>query len=254
MILTCPQCATRYFLPDVQVGRQGRAVKCTSCGNVWRVEGAPEPEPEPEPEFVVPSHHFEPEPEHPFPDPEEEFAAAAQRRAEILRQKKAEAERRQRQAAMITGAVWAGIAAAIALCLALGIIFRIQVVKWWPGTATAYAAIGMPINASGLLIDKVTAAPAIALGHRALVVKGVLTNASAAPRPAPAFRVTMLDRAGKPLAQKVIETAPPVALKVGEARRFQLQVADPPPGAVDVEVTLALPGGESARSSSSGKS
>jgi predicted Zn finger-like uncharacterized protein len=249
MILTCPQCATRYFLPDVQVGREGRAVKCTACGKVWRVQGAPEPGPEPEPELVAPSHHFEPEPEHPFPDPEEEFAAATQRRAEILRQKKAEAERRQRQAAVITGAVWAGVAAAIALSLALGIIFRIQVVKWAPGTATAYAALGMPINASGLLIDKVKAAPAISQGHRALVVKGVLTNVSAAPRPAPAFRVTVLDKAGKPLAQRVIETAPPVALRVGEARRFELQVADPPPGAADVEVTLALPGGESARSS-----
>lgn len=249
MILTCPQCATRYFLPDVQVGREGRAVKCTACGKVWRAEGSPEPTPEPEPELVAPSHHFEPEPEHPFPDPEEEFAAAAQRRAEILRQKKAEAERRQRQAAVITAAVWAGMAAAIALCLALGIIFRIQVVKWAPGMATAYAALGMPINASGLLIDKVKAAPAIAQGHRALVVTGVLTNVSAAARPAPAFRVSMLDKAGKPLAQRVIETAPAVALKVGEARRFQLQVADPPAGAVDVEVTLALPGGDSARSS-----
>jgi predicted Zn finger-like uncharacterized protein len=240
MILTCPECATRYFLPDVQVGREGRAVKCTACGNVWRAEGVPEPEPAPEP--AVPSHHFEPEPETPFPDPEEEFAAAAQRRAEILRQKKAEAERRQRQAAVITAAVWAGVVAAIALCLALGLIFRIQVVKWWPGTATAYAALGMPVNASGLLIDKVRAAPAIVQGHRSLVVTGVLTNASATPRPAPAFRVSILDKAGKPLTQRVIETAPPVALKVGEARRFQLQVADPPAGAVDVEVTLALPG------------
>ena len=256
MILTCPQCATRYFLPDWQVGREGRAVKCTSCGKVWRAEGRPEPQPgpAPEPEPALPSHHFEPEPEPgALPDPEEEFAAAAQRRAEILRQKKAEAERRQRQGAVITGAVWAGLAAAVALCLALGVIFRIQVVKWWPGTATAYAAIGMPVNASGLLIDKVQAAPAIAQGHRALVVKGVLTNASAAPRPAPAFRVVILDKAGRSLAQRVIETAPPVALRVGEARRFQLQVADPPPGAVDVEVTLAMPGGDMAKSSSPGR-
>jgi predicted Zn finger-like uncharacterized protein len=250
MILTCPECATRYFLPDWQVGREGRAVKCTSCGKVWRAEGAPEPEPEPEPEPAAPSHHFEPEPPPgAFPEPDEEFAAAAQRRAEILRQKKAEAERRQRQATVITAAVWAGVVAAIALSLALAVIFRIQVVKWWPGTATAYAALGMPVNASGLLIDKVKAAPAIVEGRRSLVVTGVLTNASPAARPAPAFRVSMLDKAGKPLAQRVIETAPPVALKVGEARRFQLQVADPPSGAVDVEVTLALPGGDSARSS-----
>jgi predicted Zn finger-like uncharacterized protein len=258
MILTCPQCATRYFLPDWQVGREGRAVKCTACGRVWRAEGRvepePAPEPEPEPEPAIPSHHFEPEPEPgAFPDPEEEFAAAAQRRAEILRQKKAEAERRQRQGAVITAAVWAGVVAAIALSVALAVIFRIQVVKWWPGTATAYAALGMPVNASGLLIDKVKAAPAIVQGHRSLVVTGVLTNASAAPRPAPAFRVGILDKGGRALAQRVIETTPPVALKVGEARRFQLQVADPPPGAVDVEVTLALPGGDTARSPGPGR-
>jgi predicted Zn finger-like uncharacterized protein len=245
MILTCPQCATRYFLPDAQVGPYGRAVKCTHCGNVWRAEGTGAPEPEPEPEYAPPSHHFEPDPgpePEPQPDPEEEFAAAAQRRAEILRQKKAEAERRQKQQAVITGAVLAGVAAAIALCLALGIIFRIQVVTWWPGTATAYAALGMPVNASGLLIDKVKAAPAIVQGHRALVVTGVLTNASAAPRAAPAFRVSILDKSGRPLAERVIDTAPSVALKVGEARQFRLQVADPPGGAVDVEVTLAQPG------------
>jgi predicted Zn finger-like uncharacterized protein len=255
MILTCPQCATRYFLPDWQVSQGGRAVKCTSCGKVWRAEGAREPEPAPEPELepAVPSHHFEPAAE-PFPDPEEEFAAAAQRRAEILRQKKVEAERRQRQAAVITGAVWAGVAAAIALSLALALIFRIQVVRWWPGTASAYAAVGMPVNASGLLIDKVKAAHAVVQGHPSLLVTGVLTNASATPRSAPAFRVGMLDKAGRPLAQRVIETAPPVALKVGEARRFQLQVADPPPGAVDVEVTLALPGGDAAKLPSPGQS
>jgi predicted Zn finger-like uncharacterized protein len=240
MILTCPQCGTRYFLPDVQVGRDGRAVKCTSCGNVWRAEP-----PEPETPQVDLSHQLAPEPEpepEPFADPEAEFAAAAQRRAEILRQKKAEAERKQRQAGVITAAVWAGLVAAVAILLTLAVIFRIQVVKWWPGTATAYAALHMPVNASGLLIDKVHAAPAIVQGHRALIVTGVLTNASAGPRAAPAFRVNILDKSGKALAQRVIQTTPSAALKVGEARRFQLRLADPPAGANDVEVTLALPG------------
>jgi predicted Zn finger-like uncharacterized protein len=245
MILTCPQCATRYFLPDVQVGRSGRAVKCTHCGEVWRVEPEPEPEPPPPPP--------EPEPEPPaFPDPEEEFAAAAQRRAEILRLKKAEAERKARQAAAITAAVWAGVAASIALCLVLAVVFRIQVVRWWPGTASAYAALGLPVNASGLLLDKVQAAPAIVRGRRALVVTGVLTNASAQTRAAPAFRVAILDADGKPIRQAVVQV-PPTALKVGEARRFQLQVDDPPPGAKDVEVTLAVPDAVAAKTSAAGR-
>lgn len=232
MILTCPQCATRYFLPDVQVGRAGRTVKCTSCGTAWRAQAPPDPEaPKPAPA---------PPPPPAFPDPEEEFAAAAHRRSEILREKKAEAERKARQAAVITASVWAGVVAAIALCVAGGIIFRIQVVRIWPGAATAYAKLGMPVNASGLLIDKVQAAPAIVSGRHALMVTGVLTNVSASPRPAPAFKVSVLDSASKPIMEKVINV-PAVALKVGEARRFQLQVTDPPPGANDVEVTLAAP-------------
>jgi hypothetical protein len=43
-------------------------------------------------------------------------------------------------------------------------------------------------------------------------------------------------------------------VKVGAARRFQLQVDDPPPGAVDVELSLALPGAQPAKSSNAGKS
>ena len=247
MILTCPECATRYFLPDMQVGRAGRSVKCTQCGHVWRVE----PEPEPEPPAPEPEPELEPAPPV-FPDPEEEFAAAAQRRAEILRLKKEAAERKARQAAAITAAVWAGVAAAIALCLVAAAVFRIQMVKWWPGTASAYAAIGLPVNASGLLLDKVQAAPAVVQGHRALVITGVLTNASADARNAPAFRVAILDAAGKPIKEAVIQVAP-TALKVGEARRFQLQVADPPPAAKDVEVTLAVPDAVPAKASATGK-
>ena len=60
-------------------------------------------------------------------------------------------------------AVSAGLVAGIALAVVLAVIFRIEVVKLWPGAATAYAAIGMPANASGLLIDEVQAAPAIAM-------------------------------------------------------------------------------------------
>jgi predicted Zn finger-like uncharacterized protein len=37
MILTCPRCATRYVVDDAEVRAEGRRVRCSACGEEWRV-------------------------------------------------------------------------------------------------------------------------------------------------------------------------------------------------------------------------
>jgi predicted Zn finger-like uncharacterized protein len=41
MILECPECHTRYLVPDTAIGEEGRTVRCANCKHSWFQEGAP---------------------------------------------------------------------------------------------------------------------------------------------------------------------------------------------------------------------
>jgi len=56
MILVCPDCATRYIVPDSAIGPSGRQVRCASCKHSWFQDGPDlpmRPETAPQAEIVA---------------------------------------------------------------------------------------------------------------------------------------------------------------------------------------------------------
>jgi predicted Zn finger-like uncharacterized protein len=238
MILTCPDCATRYVVDDERIGPQGRAVRCAACGARWTA--MPD-----EPEALAPAQpELEPAPEPAVEPDYTELAFEPQLLPadELPRafRDKVHTQKRVRQAAA-TGAIWAGMLGVLALMIAGALVLRQDVAHLWPRTAGAYAMIGLPVNLVGLAIENQHAQPALRDGHAAVVVTGALRNVLGRPVAAPPLRISLLNTAGKPVLVKIADPGG-ARIPPGEVRRFSIDVLDPPVSATDVEIGFVIDG------------
>jgi predicted Zn finger-like uncharacterized protein len=227
MILTCPECATSYFVDDSRIPSAGRTVKCSNCGARWTAlaGGAVE----------APAAAAPPRPASASPPAavvDELVVEGPLTTAPPAAADRAAAPRREAKGKVL---VLAASAVAAALLIAAAIGFRAQVVQLLPASQAAYAGLGMPVSA--LSIEKVRVDPVFQGGRPVLAVTGQLRNLRDAAARSPSLRVSLLDRFGKPVAIKV---ARPIdaAVPAKAIRHFAISIVDPPASARDLEVAF----------------
>ena len=244
MILTCPECATSYFVDEARIAAGGRTVKCSHCGARWMAvpEGAQD--------SPAPAPGSAPAPAPQAPKPVAAPVAMVDELVvegpltSVVRQGSLQTAAPAREANLKV-LVWVGSAVVAALLIAAAIVFRVQIVRLAPASQAAYAGLGMPV--SSLVIEKIHADAAFQGGRPVLSVTGQLRNLRNAPANAPALRVSLLDRFGKSVATKV---ARPIdaAVPARAIRYFAISMVDPPASGHDLEVTFeAAPAGSGAK-------
>jgi predicted Zn finger-like uncharacterized protein len=213
MILTCPQCSTRYHVDAQSIGAPGRTVRCANCGNRWLAKP-----PSDAPRVI--------ELDPPSPPANARLWPVAG----------SEGEPRRGSASLIGWLI--GVLAL--LVVASAVIGRNEIVAGFPASAPIYQTLGLPITLQlGLQFEGVVSRRLVEGGVAVLVVEGAIVNVTEQDRPVPPIRVTLLDGGGRRLQQELFQ-AEDTRLDGGGRTTFSGRLVNPAEQARNFSVTFDL--------------
>jgi len=230
MILTCSSCGTRYQTDRARFIPSGHNVRCAKCGHVW----------------------FQPSPEE-TPESAAEAAASKSGMAigeaagfhrsplSAVRETPAEEEEGERRFQPIALAAWAALVLIVVAVLGAVVQYRQTIAELWPQTASAYAALGMPVNVRGLAIEDLAYSQEVEDGQPVLSIKGRIVNIARRELAVPDLHVSLSDGAKHELYHWNFDVGV-ATLKPGAESAFMTRLASPPADARVVDVRFAQAG------------
>jgi len=187
MILTCPNCASRFLLSAQALAPEGRRVKCSSCAEEWFQE--------PDPDELLDNieHEIEEIPESVKPIAEGSSVPA------LAEEGTQDNEMRRGNLAGYMGAL------AVFLIVLCGLTAsKDSLLDRWPPSAAFYEMIGMSVSApgEGLVFDKVKASIS---ARNTITVEGMIINLTDKVLALPSIEVSIRDEAGETIQHNLSE-------------------------------------------------
>jgi predicted Zn finger-like uncharacterized protein len=235
MILTCPNCDTRYSVDGAKFPAAGRTVRCAKCGHSWH-QAAETPEPEPVFEAAAPEPQPEAEPASPYPVNNPSSIRAYAPATAVAEPRGPLGPR----LAVVAG--WIGLIAVVLLIAVSAVRYRQDIAVIWPQSTGVYSSLGLKVNASGIDFRQVDYRRESEDGQIVLAVSGVIVNTGARELPVPqTVRVTLSDADNHELYHWTFKPTATV-LKAGESVPFTTRLSSPPAAARHLEVRFAKDG------------
>lgn len=232
MILVCPSCDTRYFADDSKIGKEGRRVRCATCGHAWTAkaqedDGAPAP--------VEETGLTREQVERLRQTAQANSKTRAGPHAEFRAQQHAKRKRDRSRAATIA---WVSVAILFAGTVGAAVLFRNEVANAFPKAASLYQLVGLDVNRFGLVLENVAAKRSFDGTTPVLTVTGAAINKGEEARPTPQLRVTLKDESGKEV-QTWTDDFAVATLAPGERTEFTTRFEAPPVETYRLTVTFA---------------
>jgi predicted Zn finger-like uncharacterized protein len=242
MILTCPQCATRYQADAAKFQPAGRNVRCAKCSHLWH-QDPPTGEVDAASDIAVIDETTPPPPPPPEPVPPRAAALAPSPviSRESVRMVETPVPKSQLPGQLATAAGWAALIAIILLVGWTTMRFRHQIATIWPQSASLYSALGEKTNATGVDIRDASFRFSTEGGQTVLTVGGIVTNPTSRELPVPQIRAALIDDDRHELYHWSF--SPNVmTLRAGQTSKFTTRLTNPPDGARHFELRFAKAG------------
>lgn len=210
MILICPNCGTQYFAADAQSIGEGQTVRCQACGTEWQ------------------------------PDPPAATAASEKGAHEVYLARKRARAARARSVARITA--WS-----VVLLLAVGVVvgsglYRNEIVRYWPQSATAFNALGLDVNRFGLEPRDISPKRTFNGTTPVLTITGRAENITRVDQPAPLVRIGLLDEFDNEITVETVSLDRPSVPARGSAG-FEVLIDNAPVEAYRLDISFVRPAG-----------
>jgi len=248
IVITCPDCSTRYKATAASIGDEGRTVRCVKCGSTWFVP-APDvidaliadpdalaladnvAEHTKPPVTTVPVSDFRPEP-NPVMDetPPKLSRPAPPIGADVVMRNHVDSEKLARRRRTIRF-IWGVPLVLVIIAAIIAVLNRQDIVNRIPQMASIYQSIGIEVRAGGLEIDPPQARTVLVDGEPVIRVESVVRNLTRQSKTVPLIELTLHDADGQGLLQWYVEPNP--SRIEGRGRLvFTSEIMDPPTGAV----------------------